>query len=156
MKLRILVKIIEKILGVAHSGDGPRADMYLPDKLLAFALVLLAGGTAFAAFAIYQFAVWAVVGAVLCLVLGVFALLSWKNQTIHMISEESFTYTTLFGNTRTYSFSDIRGLRENKDSMTLYVANDKVHMEAMAFISDRLAERINQALAEAYKNNTEA
>ena len=146
MKLKLLVKLIEKLLGMADRGDGPRADMYLPDKLLAMALVFLAGGTACAIYAVVKFAIWAVVCAVLGIVLGIFAVLCWKNQTIHIISDTQFTYTTMFGNTRTYSFSDIQGLRKNQDSMTLLVAYEKIHIESMAVLSERLVSRINQAL----------
>ena len=134
MKLKILVRIIEKLLGMSDSGEGPRADMFLPDRLLAMALVFLAGGTACVLFAIIKLAVWAIVCAALGIVLGVFALLCWKNQSIHIISDEQFTYTTMFGNIRTYSFSDIQGLRRNQDSLTLFVANEKVHIESMAII----------------------
>ena len=146
MKLKILVKIVEKLLGMADSGEEPRADMFLPDKLLAMALVFLAGGTACALFAIFKFATWAIVCAFLGIVLGIFALLCWKNQAIHMISNEQFTYTTMFGKTRTYSFSDIQGLRRNQDSLTLFVAGEKVHIETMAILSERLVENINKAL----------
>ncbi len=146
MKLKILVKIIEKLFGMVPKDDQPRADMYLPDRLLAMALVFLAGGIACVIFAILKFAIWAVICAVLGIVLGVFAVLCWKNQSIRIISNEQFTYTTMFGNTYTYSFSDIQGLRRNQDSITLFVANKKVHMESMAIISDRLIERINKAL----------
>ena len=146
MKLKLLVKLIEKLLGMADKGDGPRADMYLPDKLLAMALVFLAGGTACAIYAVVKFAIWAVVCAILGIVLGIFAVLCWKNQTIHIISDTQFTYTTMFGNTRTYSFSDIQGLRKNQDSMTLLVAYEKIHIESMAVLSERLVSRINQAL----------
>ena len=51
MKLKLLVKIIELILGEAYRSDVPRADMYLPERLLAMALIFLAGGTACAAVA---------------------------------------------------------------------------------------------------------
>jgi len=68
-----------------------------------------------------------------------------------MISEDEFTYTTMFGNTRTYSFYDVEKLRYNKDSLTLFVAGDKVHMEDMAIISDRLEKAIKRALAPGYK-----
>ena len=146
MKLKILVKIIEKLFGMADHGDEPRADMFLPDRLLAMALVFLAGGVVCAIIAVFKFAIWAIVCAVLGIVLGVFAVLCWKNQSIHIISNDQFTYTTMFGNTYTYSFSDIQGLRRNQDSMTLFVASKKVHIEAMAIISDRLIERINKAL----------
>ena len=79
-------------------------------------------------------------------VMGIFALLCWRNQTIHVISDEEFTYTTMFGNTKTYAFSDIQGLRRNQDSMTLFVKNEKVHIESMAVMTKRLVDLINQAL----------
>ena len=146
MKLKILVKIVEKLLGMTDSGDKPRADMFLPDRLLAMALVFLGGGTACAIFAVIKFAVWAVVAAAVGIVFGVAALLCWKNQSIRIISDEQFTYTTMFGNTYTYAFSDIQGLRRNKDSLTLLVAGKKVHIESMAILSKNLVERINAAL----------
>lgn len=146
MKLKILVKIIEKLFGVTMGDDKPRADMYLPERLLAMSLVFLAIGMACAVYAVMQFATWSIIGAILGIVLGVVALLCWKNQSIHIISDEQFTYTTMFGNTRTYAFSDIQGLRRNQDSLTLLVAGEKVHIESMAIISDRLALAINKAL----------
>ena len=146
MKLKILVKFVEKLLGMADSGEEPRADMFLPDKLLAIALIFLAGGIACALFAIFKFAVWAIVCAFFGIVLGFFALLCWKNQSIHIISEDQFTYTTMFGKTRTYSFSDIQRLRQNQDSLTLFVAGEKVHIESMAILSERLIAQINHAL----------
>ena len=146
MKLKILVKIVEKILGMSPSGNAPRADMYLPERLLAMALIGLGGGTACAVFAVVSHATWAIVCAVLGIGLGILALLCWKNQSIHIISEEQFTYTTMFGNTYTYSFSDIQGLRKNQDSMTLFVAGKKVHIESMAILSERLVNKINGAL----------
>lgn len=146
MKLKILVKIVEKILGVTSKGDGPRADMYLPERLLAMALVAFAGGTACGIYAFFSVATWAIACAVLGLALGVLALLCWKNQSIHVISDEQFTYTTMFGNTHTYSFADIQGLRKNQDSMTLFVAGKKVHIESMAVLSERLVNLINESL----------
>ncbi|MBR6602719.1 MAG: hypothetical protein IKK94_01750 [Clostridia bacterium] len=145
MKLKILIKIIEKIFGMVPDNQS-RADMYLPDRLLSMSLVFLAGGIVCAIIAIFKFAEWAIVFAVLGVVLGIFAFLCWKNQSIRIISDEQFTYTTMFGNVHTYSFSDIEGLRRNKDSMTLFVAGEKVHIESMALISDRLAELIDKAL----------
>lgn len=145
MKLKILVKIVEKILGMSGS-DGPRADMYLPERLLAMALVFLAGGIGCGVYAIFSPATWAIVCAPLGIILGIMALLCWKNQTIHVISDEQFTYTTMFGNTTTYSFADIQGLRKNQDSMTLLVAGKKVHIESMAVLSERLVNHINEAL----------
>lgn len=151
MKLKILLKIVEKVFGVTIDDDRPRADMYLPVRLLAMSLVFLAAGIACGIYAVLRLAIWWGVGAAFGIVLGVFALLCWKNQAIRIISDEQFTYTTMFGNTRIYAFSDIQGLRRNQDSMTLLVAGQKVHIESMAVISDRLANAVNIALTPAAK-----
>lgn len=145
MKLRIIVKAVEKLLGMAETSEGHRADMYMPDRLLAMSIVLFAGGLASIVLAVINSVNW-VIGIVFGLTLGIFALLCWKNQSIHIISDKQFTYTTMFGNTRTYYFSDIKGLRRNQDSLTLFVADDKVHIESMAILSDRLIDRINKEL----------
>ena len=145
MKLKILVKIVEKLLGMTDSCDEPRADMFLPDRLLAMSIVFLAGGIVSIALAIINSITW-VLGVVICFAFGIAALLCWKNQSIRIISDEQFTYTTMFGKTRTYSSSDIQGLRRNQDSLTLFVANEKIHIESMAILSERLVERIDNAL----------
>ena len=147
MKLKILVKLVEKFLGAAYSEDQPREDMYLPERLLAMSLVFLAGGTVFGVLFLLTKTVWMVLGAVGGLAFGVVALLCWKNQSIRMISDEAFEYTTFLGNTYRYAFKDITGLRKNQDSLTLFVGEKKVHIESMAIITERLAERINQELA---------
>ena len=107
MKLKILVKIVEKLLGMTDSGDEPRADMFLPERLLAMSIVFLAGGIVSIALAIINSVTW-VLGGVICFAFGIAALLCWKNQSIRIISDEQFTYTTMFGKTRTYSFPIFR------------------------------------------------
>lgn len=149
MQLKLIVKIVEKLFGVTMGDNEPRADMYLPERLLAMSLISLAIGVACAGYSIIQFTALPIVLAVLFIILGVLAFICWKNQSIHIISDEQFTYTTMFGNTRTYAFSDIQGLRKNQDSLTLFVAGEKIHIESMAIISDRLAFAINSALTPA-------
>ena len=39
MKLRLLVRFMEKVLHMNSSDDEPRADMYLPEFVLALGLV---------------------------------------------------------------------------------------------------------------------
>lgn len=146
MKLKAILRVIEILLGMTDSGDQPRADMYLPNRLLGMALIFLSGGAACAVYALATYALWAILCGPLGIVLGVFALLCWRNQAIRVLSEEQFSYTTMFGVTTVYSFSDIQALYRNNDSMTLVVANKKVHMESMAIISDRLVALINRAL----------
>lgn len=148
MKLKILVKIVEKILGVTYSGDEPRADMYLPERALAMCLVMLAGGTVFGVFFALGGASWMLFVAIGGILFGIALLLCWKNQSIRVLSDEEFEYTTFLGNKHRYAFRDITALRKNRDSMTLFVGKNKVHMESMAIISERLADLINQALAQ--------
>lgn len=148
MKLKILVKLVEKFLGATYSEDQPRADMYLPERLLAMALVFLAGGTVFGVLFLLTKTLWMVLAAVGGLAFGIVALLCWKNQSIRMISDEEFEYTTFLGNTYRYAFKDITGLRKNQDSLTLFVGEKKVHIESMAIITKRLAQRIDQELAQ--------
>ncbi|MBR2020203.1 MAG: hypothetical protein IKA05_07370 [Clostridia bacterium] len=146
MKFRILVLLMEKLLGVSVTGDEPRADMYLPNKVLALGLMLGIAAIALAvAFLVTVSAVWIVLAA-LCAVLAVAAVLCWRNQTIQILDEETFEYTTFLGNKKVYSFSEIRSVCKNSDSATLFVGDGKVHIEAMAIMSDRLAEKLDNAL----------
>lgn len=146
MKLKILVKLGELILGEAYSEDEPRADMFLPLWLLAFAIIMLVAGVAVGIYAAVELSVGAVVGAVVCLGLGIMALLCWKNQSIVVLSDESFEYSTFLGNKKEYRFQDITGLKQNNDSMTLFVGDEKVHIESCALLTDRLIELINAQL----------
>lgn len=146
MKLKILAAIVTMLLKDKNNENGPRADLYLPERILAMALVLIAVGIGFA---VAFFVVWNVafiaIAAVL-IILSVFALLCWRNQTIRILDEEHFEYSTMFGNKKVYAFSDIKGLRRNSDSLTLFVGDGKVHIESNAIISDRLTEKIKAAL----------
>lgn len=147
MKLKILVKLVEKFLGVTYSEDTPRADMYLPERALAMSLVMLAGGTAFGILFALGGELWMLLVAVGGILFGAALLLCWKNQSIRVISDEEFEYTTFLGNKHRYAFRDITALRKNQDSMTLFVGQNKVHMESMAVLSERLVDLINRALA---------
>lgn len=150
MKIKLLVMLGEWILGEAFPDDEPRADMYMPIWLLAFAMVLLVGGVFVGIFAIISLSLGAGIATIVASGLGITALLCWKNQTIRMLSEDTFEYSTFLGNKTVYRFSDIKGIKENNDSITLFVANGKVHMESSAIVTERLAERINRQLEMIY------
>jgi len=147
MKFRVLVKMIEALLHMPDHGDKPRADMYLPDRLLALGIALAAVAVGLAvAFAVtlnVAFVIFAVVSAVL----SAAAVLCWKNQTIVILDGDTFEYTTFLGKKIVYRFSEIESLRRNSDSFTLYVGGGKVHIESMAIMSDRLTDKINEAIA---------
>ena len=146
MGLKVLLKLVETILDTSPDDNLPRADMYLPKRLLAMAILFLTGGTVSVVYAFFKFSFLVIIGAFGGIIIGIMALLCWKNQKIHIISDDRFTYTTMFGKVRTYSFSDIEQVRRNPDSFTVFVGGEKVHIESMAVLSNRLAERINKAM----------
>lgn len=119
----------------------PRADMFLPKWLLIFGIVLLIGGVVLT-FVFFP-------AALFCFALGAAAVLCWKNQTIRIISDSTFVYTTFLGRQREYRFSQIEGLRQNSDSMTLFVGGGKVHMESCACITQRLIDKLEEHLPDA-------
>lgn len=143
---RALVRIVELLLGMKNNEGEPRADMYLPDFVLALGVVLLLSGIGFGIGAAVTMTLWMIAAAAGGILLGVVAVMCWKNQTIRILSSDKFEYTTFLGNTYTYSFSDIKGLRKNSDSATLFVGDKKVHIESCAIMSERLVNSINIAL----------
>ena len=150
MKLKLLVKLGDWLLGKSFSDDEPRADMYLPVWLLAFALVLVIGGVAATVYWFVSTSVYAIAAGACAILLGVAAFLCWKNQSIVMLSNDAFEYTTFLGNKKQYRFSEITGLRQNNDSMTLFVGDEKVHIESCAIMTKRLIERLDQQLEQIY------
>ena len=146
--MRLLSELIaEKLMDVFYSDDGKRqADMYLPKGLFYVACFLLLGGLGFVVASFFVRSIWMILAAALVLTLGIAAGLCWKNQTIRMLNDEVFEYTTWLGNTSEYRFKDITGLRRNSDSVTLFVGEKKVHIEAMAITSDRLNNRVEKEM----------
>ena len=130
----------------------PRADMYLPDFLKYFGFFLDAVAGAFLV-AMFITQIWGlIIGALICGGLGVAAWLCWKNQTVRIIDEDRFEYTTFLGKTTVYNFSDIKALRVNQDSMTLILTNGKVHIESMVHMSQALVDKIDQSIEKTSSN----
>lgn len=149
--MKLLLRIVTQILGMRDTGGEPRADMYLPDRMLGMAIIFLGGGIVLGILACINPVPYFIAGAVIGIPLGTVALMFWRNQKIQMITSTTFEYTTFLGNTYTYRFSDITGLRRNHDSLTLFVGEKKIHIESMAVLSDRLIAAINQALEQKAK-----
>ena len=111
---------------------------------MGFVMILgaIALGTAF----FFTMNIVLIVLAVIILLIGILAVICWKNQSIKIVSNEKFEYTTFLGNKHTYYFRDITDLRQNQDSITMFMGDKKVHIEGMAIMSDRLVDLINSAL----------
>lgn len=146
MKLKLLEALLEKLLGEKMDDSTPRGDMYMPVKLLAMALALLIGAVVFGVMAALdgQPIYWVLV--VLFGGLGIGAVLCWRNQKIHVLDENTFEYITFLGRKKQLAFADIRALRRNRDSMTLFVGDEKVHIESGALMTQRLMDKLNEAL----------
>ena len=135
-----------KIFDPNDRGFKPRADMYLPVFLKGFGYFLDAVGIVLGAVAIAT-QLWGLfVVTAITLPLGIAAYLCWKNQTVRILDEETFEYSTFLGNKKIYKFSEIKSLRTNSDSMTLFVGDGTVHIEAMAIISKEFTDKIDAAL----------
>ncbi len=124
----------------------PRADMYLPDWLNGLGVFLDVAAAALLVAAIWTGEWLLILGTLICAAIGVAAHLCWKNQRIVVLSESCFEYTTFLGKTTCYYFSDIKSIKDNPDSFTVFVGDGKVHIESIAVISTELLERLAMAL----------
>ncbi len=119
-----------------------KKDLYLPVWILALGIVLILGALVFLYFSLKD--LYLLIGTVICLGLGIAAILCWKNQWIQVIDDHSFVYSTMFGKQTQYHTSQIVDLKQNPDSMTLVLDSGKVHIESCAIMSERLIEMITK------------
>ena len=111
MKLKPFVRVRRRAWGVKVTAgttlvdEEPRADMFLPAWLFGMSLLLLAfGGILMAVFIATQPTAFLLIAAAALLLLGVAAMMCWKNQTIRMLNEDCFEYSTFLGKKRFTGF----------------------------------------------------
>ncbi len=141
-----ILSIIKRLLKKTADFEKVKADMFLPTWLFIIGLAGVTTGLFGIAFNIYDFNIPLIVAFSILLLLGMGAILCYANQKIYILDNLTFEYTTFLGNKKIYRFYDIKGIKKNTDSITLYVANDKVHIESCAILSARLVEKINDIL----------
>lgn len=161
--MKLFMRLFSVLVGETADKREGKGDVYLPGFLLGFGIFLILGGLVLVVLAFIELLATAPIiniegiseslkiaifsiGGLLCIILGIAAFLCWRNQRVFMLSDEEFEYTTFLGKRTVYRFSDIRGIRKNGDSMTLFVGDGKVHIESMAVISERFSARVNQVL----------
>ena len=127
------------------------ADLHLPTAVLILGIFLSIVAAALLICAAVFTNIWFVVVSVPVILLSVAAFLCWNNQKIYVVDDDTFEYYTMFGNKKVFRFSDITDIKQNPDSLTLMLGENKVHIESMAVMSDRWVELINIELA---KNTT--
>ena len=124
-----------------------KKDVYLPLWVLGLGIFLLLAAVGCVVLC-FTVSVYALIGTLLCLALGIAAILCWKNQWIQMLNDREFIYSTMFGRQSRHSFSEIRELKLNSDSMSLILEDQKLHVEACALVSDRFGAAINKQFGE--------
>ncbi len=150
MKFRIFVRITEALLALAGIKEDEEYDVYLPNFLLAFGFALIAAAVTLVITYFFVHSHMLLIFSPVCLVLGVTAIMCRRNQKVKVLSDEEFEYTTFLGVTHRYRFCDITGLRQNNDSMTLFLKGGKVHIESIAIVSERFAGLVNKALSKSH------
>lgn len=126
-------------------------DVYLPFFVCTFGLCLIAAGVYLiiapeseASRTLgYKYAI------AISFILGLLAVVWWKNQWIKVINDREFIYSSLFGIRRIYRFDDIIKLKSVSSGkgypyMTIILNNGRVHIEGFAMVSDRFAEAVNK------------
>lgn len=103
MKLKPFVRIQPGRIsgGTTLVDDKPRADMFLPAWLFSMGVFCLMFGTiAGVVIVALHIPVLLLLLDIGLVVMGVVALMCWKNQTIHMLSDDLFEYRTFLGKKR--------------------------------------------------------
>ena len=142
----IVRAILDMLKGIPEKKGEPRADMFLPRYILLFGAVLALGAVGCLVAFAFLLHIGFIVAAAACAILSVLAFMCWSNQKIIILDDDRFQYITFTGTKKTYRFSEIKSLRRNNDSLTLFVGNGKVHIESAAILSERLIKKINEAL----------
>lgn len=140
-----MLKILRGISGKKGYEKMQKKDMYLPVWVCILGVVFLIAGVVCIVLSIAK-AWYNVIWALALLCIGAAAILCWRNQWAEMVNDQEFVYSTMFGRHSKHRFSEIRGIKQNSDSMTLLLENGKIHIESCAVISDRFANRINSML----------
>ena len=133
---RLIAGLVTRLLGV--DGEAERADMHLSNHHLGLAAAAFLAVFVLVARYIYTKEWFYLVLGVAFLLCCIGILLCYRNQRIYVLSDEEFQYSTFLGNKKIYRFDEITALRKNRDSLTLFLGKNKVHIEARAVLSDRL------------------
>ena len=124
-------------------NEEKKADMYLPTWVLGTGIffAVCAVAATIIAFVIGNMAI------LLCdipfLLIFVAAYLCWKNQKIRILDDLTFEYSTMFGNRKTYAFSQITQVKQNPDSYTVLPTEIRYILRLVPFCPSVLLINLN-------------
>ena len=125
-------------------GDMCQSSLYIVFGVFSIVLGCVGGTVMFAAKA----PVWIVLMLLLMIPMGIIVLLAWKNQGIVMLSGDRFAYTTTFGSTQIYSFSQIIQISYGLGGMKLQAGAQRIDIDFDAMVTERLRKCLEQRQAE--------
>ncbi|MDR0889300.1 MAG: hypothetical protein LBM28_01465 [Oscillospiraceae bacterium] len=134
-----------------NSADFPqsfiyKADMYMPGWLCNSGIFLIATGCSMIILSI-SYNLYVLASCLLglgALLLGILAVLGYKNQRITLLSEDEFMYRSIWGKEYRFRFRDIQKILTSTDTTTLVLPGKKIRIESMFVVSRRLSERLQQ------------
>ena len=88
--------------------------------------------------------VWLGLLLLLMIPVGIIVLLEWKNRGIVMLSGDRFAYTTTFGRTQIYSFSQITQISRGLGGMKLRIGAQRIDIDFDAMVTERLRKRLTE------------
>ena len=137
-----------KIIYSGKRAAPPRADMFLPKWILASA-ILLCMISVLNLVLVLLMEDWDLFYNVMTdIPIGIILFLCWRNQTIKILDEDTFRYTTFWGKKYIYHFSRIKCIRVGLTGIALVTPKGKpnVPIEGAARVTRPLAEKLNMQL----------
>ena len=92
--------------------------------------------------------VWIGLLQLLMIPIGIIVLLEWRNRGIVMLSGDRFAYTTTFGRTQIYSFSQITQISRGLSGMKLRIGAQRIAIDFDAMVTERLLKRLTERQTE--------
>lgn len=139
-----------KIIYSGKRAAPPRADMFLPKWILVSAILLCIISVLNLVLVILM-EDWDLFYNVMTdIPIGIILFLCWRNQTIKILDEDTFRYTTFWGKKYIYQFSRIKRIRVGLAGITLVTPKGKpnIPIEGAARVTRPLAEKLNMQLEE--------
>ena len=124
-------------------------DMYTPNWVLYVGIIPLIASFVY----LYLFltssdqhsVLMGIIGFGLFFLVGVFAFLVWKNESIWILDEDRFVYKSILGREITYRFSDIMDVAYNykNGEVTLVMPDNHIGISPRSVMSERFVTVIN-------------
>ena len=124
-------------------------DMYTPNWVLYVGIFSLIFSFVYLYFFLtssdQQLELMGIIGFGLFFLVGVFLILSWKNESIWFLDEDRFVYKSVLGREITYRFSDIRDVVNNykRGEVKLVMPDRKISISSLSVLSKRFITAIN-------------